>query len=241
VANLTWDYDRYGNRYHQTIAAASDPSFQAYQVSLSLNLAKNQITNSGFVYDAAGDLMSNGTHSYSYDADGNLVSVDANLTAKYVFDALNHRVRTETSSGKTEFVFNSAGQRVSEWSGTSPYTQQQGQYYWGSTPIAYYTGSAYSGTAVAHFQHQDWMGTERIRTSCSGSVEAQFTSLPWGDDQKTITGSDTDAYHYATLDTDSETGTDHGASSEGWHDQWVQVPPGQESKPRSLNSRKKGN
>ena len=31
------------------------------------------------------------------------------------------------------------------------------------------------------------------------------------------------------------------ASSEGWHEQWVEVPPGQKSKPRSLNSRKEGN
>jgi len=31
------------------------------------------------------------------------------------------------------------------------------------------------------------------------------------------------------------------ASNEGWHEQWVKVPPEQESKPRSLNSRKEGN
>ncbi len=37
---------------------------------------------------------------------------------------------------------------------------------------------------------------------------ATFTSLPWGDVQAS-TGSDTDAYHYAMLDYDSETNTDH--------------------------------
>jgi mono/diheme cytochrome c family protein len=36
-------------------------------------------------------------------------------------------------------------------------------------------------------------------------------------------------------------GPDLCASSESWHDQWEQVPPGQKSKPRSLNSRKEGN
>ena len=41
------------------------------------------------------------------------------------------------------------------------------------------------------------------------AVEGQFTSLPWGDAQATASGSDYDAYHFAMLDYDSETGTDH--------------------------------
>jgi RHS repeat-associated protein len=40
-------------------------------------------------------------------------------------------------------------------------------------------------------------------------VEATFTSLPWGDAQTTASGTDLDAYHYATLDYDPETATDH--------------------------------
>jgi RHS repeat-associated protein len=48
-----------------------------------------------------------------------------------------------------------------------------------------------------------------MRSSYNGAVEATFTSLPWGDAQTTASGTDLDAYHYATLDYDPETATDH--------------------------------
>jgi len=110
-------------------------------------------------------------------------------------------VRTVVGSTITDFTFNAAGQRVSTWNGTTG-AQIQGQYYWGSKPVAFYKNSA------THFQHQDWLGTERLRTTYNGAVEGSFTSLPFGDAQ-TPSGSDLDQYHYAQLDYDSETTTSH--------------------------------
>jgi RHS repeat-associated protein len=121
--------------------------------------------------------------------------------AQYTYDALNHRVRSVVGSSTTEFVFNVNGQRVSDWNGTS-HAQLNGKFYWGSVPLAYYD-------SATHFEHQDWEGTERMRTSATGSVEAKFTSLPWGDMQGTLQGADTDSYHYAGLDFDTESYTNH--------------------------------
>jgi hypothetical protein len=67
-------------------------------------------------------------------------------------------------SAITEYLFNTAGQRVLQWNGATR-TQLKGKYYWGSKPVAYYANSA------AHFEHQDWLGTERVRTSYNGAVE----------------------------------------------------------------------
>ena len=102
----------------------------------------------------------------------------------------------------TEYVFSAAGQRVSEWNGTTR-AQLKGKYYWGGKPVAYYAGGA------AHFEHQDWLGTERMRTTYNGGVEGSYISQPFGDGQATLTGTDTDANHYAQLDHDTETATDH--------------------------------
>lgn len=60
-----------------------------------------------------------------------------------------------------------------------------------------------------HFEHQDWLGTERMRTKYDGSVESTFTSLPFGDAQTPPLDSNGDASHYATFDHDSESNTDH--------------------------------
>ena len=50
-------------------------------------------------------MTNDGVHSYTYDAEGNIVTVDNGSTATYVYDALNHRVRTVVGSAQTEFVF----------------------------------------------------------------------------------------------------------------------------------------
>jgi RHS repeat-associated protein len=81
--------------------------------------------------------------------------------------------------------------------------QIQEEYYVGNQRVAYYANSA------LHFQHQDWEGTERMRTTFNGAVEGTFTSMPFGDAFATVSGSDGDAYHYAKLDHDYSSDTDH--------------------------------
>ena len=195
-ATSSYVYDRYGNRWQQN-SSPSGPSPQ-----YSFNASNNQIST--YSYDAAGNMTNDGFHTYTYDAEGNITAVDGGATAQYVDNAFNQRVRTVVGSAATEFVFNVAGKRVSSWNGTTR-GWEQGQYYWGGSgrPVAFYENG------VTHFQHQDWLGTERIRTTYNGAVEGTFTSLPFGDAQATASGSDLDAYHFGSLDSDAETGTDH--------------------------------
>ena len=200
VQDYTWTYDRYGNRWTQNGAGQS------------FNTATNRLSSGGYLYDAAGNMTYDGFNTYTYDAEGNITAVTGNATATYVYNALNQRVRTVVGTATTEFVFNANGQRVSEWNG-GYHAQLKGKYYWGSKPVAYYTTSS-SGSAGAHFEHTDWLGTERMRTTYNSAnnptyaVEASYTSLPWGDAQTPATNG-TDAAHYAQLDHDAETNTDH--------------------------------
>ncbi|HMG86729.1 MAG TPA: RHS repeat-associated core domain-containing protein [Terracidiphilus sp.] len=195
--NFSYVYDRYGNRWQQNVTAGSGP-----QPQLSFNTSTNRISTNGYAYDAAGNLTNDGLHTYTYDAEGNITAVDGGGTAQYVYNALNQRVRTVVGSTATEFVFNANGQRVSVWNGSTR-TALRGQYYWGSAPVAYYL----AGGAV-QFQHQDWLGTERLRTTYNGGAQGTFTSLSFGDGF-TATGTDGDPSHFGTLDHDYETVTDH--------------------------------
>jgi hypothetical protein len=111
--NFTYVYDRWGNRWQQNVTAGSGPSPQ-----YSFNTANNQISASGFAYDAAGNLTNDGFHTYSYDAEGNISAVDNGSTAQYTYDALNQRVQTLVyGSNATEYLFNPSGQRLSVWNG----------------------------------------------------------------------------------------------------------------------------
>ena len=111
-----------------------------------------------------------------------------------------------------------------EWN-ASTRAQLEGNYYWGGKPFAYYTTAADTGAAVGtHFEDQNYLGTERMRTMPTGpynssapnyAVEATFAEQPFGDNKQTFPGTvietsfDTDANHYAFLDSDKETATDH--------------------------------
>lgn len=205
--NYTYSYDRYGNRLHQTALSGGKT------VDLNINPANNQIAVTGgscsipvnasqYCYDAAGNMIADGFHTYTYDAEGNVTKVDTSA-GQYTYDALNRRVSTTAGAVTKEFVFDQFGRRVSIWN-ASTHAQLQGQYYWGDQPVAYYD-------SATHFQHQDWMGTERIRTSYNGGVDGTFTSLPFGDllTQTKTGGIDTDASHFASLDRDTESYTDH--------------------------------
>jgi RHS repeat-associated protein len=147
------------------------------------------------------NLTNDGFHTYTYDAEGNIMTVDGGSTASYIYDALNHRGRTIVDGEPTEFVYNVVGQRATTYVGFAGTVT--GQYYWGGKPVAFYKGGS------LHFQHQDWMGTEHMRTTYSGASEGQFTSLPFGDGLTTTSGTDTDAYHFAQVDHDYETDTEH--------------------------------
>ncbi len=140
-------------------------------------------------------------HTYTYDAEGNIVSVDG--AAQYVYDAFSMRAKTTSENGTVmHYAYNPSGQRVSTWGVNGNLVTAN--YYANGHPIAYYS----STDGYLHFEHQDWEGTERMRTNHTGSVEGSYASLPFGD-AFNASGTDTDPYHFAGLDHDADSDTEH--------------------------------
>lgn len=208
--SLAFTYDRYGNRWQQNVTGGSGP-----QPQLAFNTYTNQV--SGYQYDAAGNVMYDGSHTYGYDGENNLISVDGGSTAAFGYNAMNERVKATTVQGTERYSFDLNGRRSTAWNSSGGL--DSAQYYAGSNPVAYWLAA----DGNIHFQHQDWLGTERLRTTATGSVEGQYSSLPFGDGPSS-SGTDTNVGHFALLDHDLTTGSglehadfrEYGATAGRW-------------------------
>ncbi|HEV2462733.1 MAG TPA: hypothetical protein VGT04_02930, partial [Acidobacteriaceae bacterium] len=93
---ISWTIDVWGNATGQTPTGGS-----CYPFSTSSPGTNNQLA--AYSYDAAGNVIYDGTHHYLYDALGRLLSVDNGSTASYVYNENGERVRKNTPSGWTEY------------------------------------------------------------------------------------------------------------------------------------------
>ena len=199
-ASFTFSYDRWGNRTQQT----GSPS-----VSFNFDGANR---NTSFSYDAAGNQITDGIHSYTYDAEGKILLVDGGGTAQYTYDAMDNRVRIQMGSGVTEFMYDPFGRRTSTWLVGSSYGAggfgNEGRIYWDGGLLA---NRSWNGTT--YFHHKDWLGTERVRTDYQGNVANAQVSRAFGDgftqSSSDVTGAGQDNNQFTSQERDSETNTTH--------------------------------
>ncbi len=199
---FSYVYDRYGNRQQQNVTAGSGP-----QPQYSFSASTNHVTNNGYQYDLAGDVLNDGYCSYTWDAEQHMSSATCpsnnTVTTTYVYDAQGRRVAKEVSGAVTEAdVYNTAGQVLSRY-GPYPAETWLGDDVWvGGAHLAIYANGQ------TYFPLTDQVGTERARFASTGGIVESCVSLPFGDALQ-CTGSDSDPYHFGKLERDAETGDDH--------------------------------
>jgi RHS repeat-associated protein len=204
----TYDYDRYGNRWHQDVNGSSGTNY-TYETS---SITNHIVGATGLTYDTIGNIIgtsdSNGTHSYTYDAEGKLISVDGGATATYQYDAERHRAGATVGGVSWEYVFD-ASNHVSVMYKDSPRTVWRDELYAGDWHLATYV----NGTT--EFVHADWLGSVRLRTGPTGNIVNSYTNLPFGDCLGQNEGSPCNglvgalAAHFTDQDRDTESGLDH--------------------------------
>jgi RHS repeat-associated protein len=74
--------------------------------------------------------------------------------------------------------------------------------YTDSAPVAIRAGGQ------TQFEHQNWLGTERVRTTYNGAVSISIASLPWADGH-TPSGDNGDQHDFALMERDLEDNTEH--------------------------------
>ena len=234
---FSYVYDRFGNRWQQNVTVGTGPN-----PSYSFD-ANNRITGApagctsanAYCYDAAGNMMNDGSHSYIYDAENRIVSVDGGVTGTYVYDAGGMRVRKTSSAGTVNYIYDLSGHAVTELNTSGGWNRVE--IYAAGRHVASYVG----GNTL--FAHSDWLGTERKRTTQTGAVNSSYTSLAFGDGLSSVGSS---PLHFTGQMRDAETGLDefparYYSSTQGrwlspdWSPAPVAVPYADLHDPRTLN------
>jgi RHS repeat-associated protein len=139
-ASFMFGYDATNRRTGQS---ANDNSWWSYPVTAT-NVSYtannlNQYTAVGSVsptYDGNGNLTSDGTFTYGYDAENRLISASGTgLTASYAFDAQGRRKSKTVNGTTTIFVTDANNREVLEYSGLSGAVQNWYSYDLGANNV----------------------------------------------------------------------------------------------------------
>jgi RHS repeat-associated protein len=231
VPTYTYAYDRYGNRWQQN---------GPYTMLLTFNTnSQNQMD--GYSYDAAANLLNDGNHSYTYDAENRIIQVDNGQIASYVYDGDGQRVQKTASSVVAQYLLDLSGDTITELNSSGVWTR--GEVYAGGRHLATYGGGS---TGTTYFIQTDWLGSERARALPNGDVAETCTSLSYGDGQTCTGVADPSPNHFTGKQRDSESGLDqfgarYYANSMGrfmipdWAARATAVPYAEFGDPQTLN------
>jgi RHS repeat-associated protein len=227
---LSWAYDAWGNRTAQNVTGGT-----CYPFSAGAN-TNNQLI--GYQYDSAGNLLNDGNHSYTYDAENRVTQVDGGSTASYFYDADGQRLRKTTPASILDYVRNFSGTVLGEWQVSGSSGEWSGDYvYMGGKLLGEYR----NGTT--YFRHEDNLGSARVLTQVNQGIQDSIDYQPFGEQSS---GGTATTHKFTGKERDSESGLDmfgaryYGSSlgrfmTPDWAAKPIDVPYADFGNPQSLN------
>jgi RHS repeat-associated protein len=201
-------------------------------LSVGVN-TKNQINNTGFAYDAAGNLVADGSLTMTYDAENRMISTNAGVS--YAYDGDGKRVGK--SNGKlywygmssldalaetdgagnnpTEYIF-FGDKRIArrEASGAVFYSFAD---HLGSSRVVTNTvgvgcvcdgDGRWEASGAVFYYFADHLGSSRVVTNAAGQILDESDYYPFGGERAVAAGSG-NTYKFTGKERDPETGLDH--------------------------------
>jgi len=121
-AALAGPSDRFGNS-SCTVNGSTNGLCPQY----GFDTSRNQIDNTGYTYDASGDLSYDGNYTYHYDAEGRLIQVTQGSTAlsTNTFDALGQEVRRVAPTFTVDLPVDPAGRMTAIFNEVGGWAEQE--------------------------------------------------------------------------------------------------------------------
>lgn len=203
----TYGYDRYSNRWQQYLAGACTGG-----TTFCLTFDNsNRVNNGSLEYDTAGNVIQDSMHHYYYNELNQLIQVDGTLgtcstaTACYIYFPYGKRAEKNTAGVRIDYLYDAAGHQNTEVNSSLGWNRVE--VYSANSHVATYSGGT---TGTTYFTQTDSLGTERARTTVTGSLCETISSLAFGDGMST-SGScgDPSPLHFTGDQRDTESGLDN--------------------------------
>jgi RHS repeat-associated protein len=192
----------------------------------------NQVSASGYVYDAAGNLTADGLgNSYTVEADGLLTGSNG---AAYTYDSVGQRVRKDNGSASQEYFYFGGvllGMRNVATANWTDHIYGAGRF------IASVPATA-AGSGSPTYRLGDHLDSLQNETNTSGTITTSTNITPYG---ALLADNSGDEFPFTDHERDPENGTDHTlfrqmSSAQG---RWLSPDPSDGSysltDPQSLN------
>jgi RHS repeat-associated protein len=124
-------------------------------------------------WGAGQNVLTDGSHTYAWDADGNSISLD---TVGLTFDALDRMVEQNRSGTYTEIVYSPSGAKLALMSGSGGQTLQKA-----FVPLPGQATAVYTSSGLDHYRHSDWLGSARLTSSTTRTVLSTAAYAPFGE------------------------------------------------------------
>jgi RHS repeat-associated protein len=191
---LRFTYDRYGNRLGQTPVGGAGSMFLNEAL---VDGATNHLFGAGQSYDAAGNMTSDGVHSYTFDAEGRITSVDGPANS-FAYDGSGFRARKNGA-----VYIGAGGQVVAEYAAGAAATSPNAEYlYAGHQRVAAITGGT---TNYLYWDHQ----SVRSSADATGTITRTSGDFPYGETWYETLNPDKWKFTTYERDVDSEGGLDY--------------------------------
>jgi RHS repeat-associated protein len=190
----SYTYDQWGNL--TAIGVASTSYDRCTQESLSVTaLSNNQLSATGYSYDASGNMLTDGRNTYTWNSEDQLKTA-AGVT--YTYDGDGQRV--EKSSGKL-YWYGVGSDALMETDLSGNLTDEY--IFFGGKRIA----RRDSSNNVVYYA-ADHLGTSRVVASSAGAILDQFDFYPFGG-ERVLSASSGNTYKFTSKERDTESNLDN--------------------------------
>jgi len=164
----TYAYDRYGNIEISGAPNSWIPPYGTGYAATNRYVTGGACNGTGICYDADGNLLSDTTHAYTWNAENKLLAIDGGTAI--VYDAFNRPV--EKQDGR-QYIYVPALE--------SAFLQMSGQTIVNAVvPLPGGGSAVYNSYGLSDYQHVDWNGASRVLSTQAQTLFSQTEYTPFG-------------------------------------------------------------